>query len=93
MAFSPNYSRIDGALAAACEETPQDEKSLTVFVHTKTPPDVSQSSLLSEYGVRQPTRPTRIFTAELSPVQIAALSHQEWITQIRLSQRLKMTDE
>ncbi|MSR57212.1 MAG: hypothetical protein EXS05_06035 [Planctomycetaceae bacterium] len=85
-----DYSRIDGPLALACEETHASERSLTVFVHTVEPPTDEQAKHLSVLGVSVPTRASRIFTATLSPSQIAALSNEPWVKRLKLSQRLKM---
>jgi len=90
MAANVDYSRIDGALALACEETPEDERSLTVFVHTKSPPDREQVEKLNSAGVNVSSSERKIFTATLSPSQVAALSHEPWVRQLKLSQRLKM---
>jgi hypothetical protein len=91
MPVNVDYSRIDGALALACEETPEDERSLTVFVHTKSPPDREQVEKLSSAGVNVPSGERKIFTATLSPAEVAVLSHEPWIRNLKLSQRLRMT--
>lgn len=91
MSVKVDYSRIDGALALACDETPEDERSLTVFVHTNSPPDPEQVRKLTSAGVNVPSGERKIFTATLSPAQVAALSHESWVRSLKLSQRRKMT--
>jgi hypothetical protein len=59
-------------------------------VHTIDAPTDEQAKKLSELGVRVPAGPRRIFTATLSPDQVAALSHEAWVKYVKLSQRLKM---
>lgn len=84
-----NYSRIDGALLRALEETPLTERLLSVFVQTQQPPVGEQLRRLEDLGIAISTRPTRIFTATLSPDEVGALSQEDWIKSIKLSQRLK----
>ena len=67
MSVKVDYSRIDGALALACDETPEDERSLTVFVRTNSPPDPEQVRKLTTAGVNVPSGERKIFTATLSP--------------------------
>jgi hypothetical protein len=93
MSVNLDYSRIDGPLALACDETQADERSLTVFVHTVASPNDEQARKLAEAGVTGPARGRRIFTATLSPAQIAALSHEPWVKHLKLSQRLKMAEQ
>jgi hypothetical protein len=93
MDLNLDYSRIDGRLALACDETQADERSLSVFVHTLAPPDPEQAKKLSAAGVAAPAASRRIFTATLSPSQVAALSHEPWIKHVKLSQRLKLAAE
>ena len=89
----PDYTRIDGALLRACEETPTADRLLTIFVHTLQPPTEDQAKQLSALGVSLPTRPKRIFTATLSPVEVIKLSHESWIKSLKLSQHLKALPE
>jgi hypothetical protein len=89
MTVDLDFSRIDGRLALACDETQADERSLTVFVHTVAPPNDEQSRKLADAGVAA-TGGRKIFTATLSPSQVAALSHEPWVKHLKLSQRLKM---
>ena len=89
----PDYSRIDGALLLACEDTPAADRLLTVFVHAIEPPSAAQAQQLSALGISLPDRPRRIFTATLSPEDVAQLSHKKWIKSLKLSQRLKALPE
>lgn len=89
MPETPDYSRLDGPLIQACEETPEDQRSLTVFVHTQVPPTGEQVKVLSDNGVSTPDSDSRIFTATISPAQVARLSKQEWVKRLKLSQTLK----
>jgi hypothetical protein len=93
MSSTPNYSRLDAALAQACDETPADDRALTVFIHTLEPPTAEQSQRLANLGVNLPASPRRILTATLSPVQVAALSNEPWVKYLKLSQRLKMAEK
>lgn len=93
MDLNLDYSRIDGPLALACDETQPDERSLTVFVHTFAPPDQQQAKKLTATGVAVPAAGRRIFTATLSPSQVAALSQEPWVKHVKLSQRLKLAAE
>ena len=86
----PDYSRIDGALLLACEDTPAADRLLTVFVHALEPPTAAQAEQLSALGISMPDRPRRIFTATLSPEEVAQLSHEKWIKSLKLSRRLKV---
>lgn len=90
MSVNVDYSRIDGPLAQACHDVRADERSLNVFVHTFAPPDDAQSRKLGEAGIAVTTPTRKIFTATLSPSQVAALSREPWVKQLRLSQPLKM---
>jgi hypothetical protein len=92
MCVNLDYSRIDGPLAQACDETQADERSLTVFVHMAAPPNDEQARKLADAGVASSARGRRIFTATLSPSQVAALSHEPWVKHLKLSRRLKMAE-
>ena len=89
----PDYTRVDGALLQACEETPAADRLLTIFVQTLQPPTEDQAKQLSALGVSLPARPKRIFTATLSPSEVIQLSHEDWIKSLKLSQRLKALPE
>jgi hypothetical protein len=90
---TPDYTRIDEALVLACDETPADERSLTVFIHTCDPPTEDQARRLIQFGMSLPAAGRRILTATLSPADVAALSNEPWIKRLKLSQRLKPADE
>lgn len=89
----PDYTRINGALLQACEETPATDRLLTIFVHTLQPPTEDQVKQLTALGVCLPRRPRRIFTATLSPSEVTQLSNEGWIKSLKLSQRLKALPE
>jgi hypothetical protein len=61
-----------------------------VFVHTLQAPTYEEAQKLRKFGVNVSAALRRIFTATLSPDQVAELSHQSGVKAIKLSQRLKV---
>lgn len=93
MTIEPDYSKLDGPLIEACESTPADQRSLSVFVHACAPVTADQAETLTRLGICVPGASKRILTATLSPRLVEQLSHEPWIQRLKLSHTLKMLDE
>lgn len=87
----PDYGKIDAMLAAALEEEADPARRvLSVFIHTTAPLSDEEVDYLASLGVRSPSRYRRIYTATLSPAEVADLSAQPWVAYVRLSQRRRL---
>jgi hypothetical protein len=85
-----NYRKMDAALITAVDEAEDREAcSLEVFVHLDHIPDEEEKRILSGLGIRPEAAGRTIITASLSADDVAELTDQPWIRQIRLSQRLR----
>lgn len=88
-----DYRKTDAALAIALtEDRAPDERSLEVFVHLARRPNEDEAPLLRRLGLTLPERGS-VVTARLSPRDVAELSQQPWVQQIKLAQRLRPTGE
>jgi len=72
----------------------QDPEAPTfvVFIHTKTTPSVSASTILHNLGVNDANSGKDLFTATLSANAISQLSEQPWVQYLRLSQKLRLVN-
>jgi hypothetical protein len=86
-----DHAKLDAPLAAALAAAPEpDARSLSVLVHVD--PAAADHERLARMGVRGGGQRTAIRTATLSPAQIAELSDQPWVRQVRLSTPLRLQD-
>jgi hypothetical protein len=85
-----NFQKLDAALAAALSERrPAEQAELPVSVRTQAPPDAAQQKELEELGVYGASGKGRVFSAQLSPRAVAALSEKPWVRLLSLAQTLK----
>jgi hypothetical protein len=90
-----NYQKLDAALSAAMSsaamsvEALSDEPRFSVSVRTLAPPDLEQQRELASLGVYDVSSRGRVFSAQLSPSDVSALSHKPWIRLLSLAQELK----
>ena len=93
-----DWSKVDAALAGALSATPDHgwrrfedatgaERRLPVFVHVDA--DAADAVLLAELQVAGPPG-GGVRTATLSPADVARLTDQPWVTQVRLSGPLRL---
>ena len=89
-----DYQKVDTGLAGALDEAGDpDAESLTVFIHTARVPDEQAIRVLKGYGVSGATGNGQIFTATLSPRDVAKLSEQPWVQSIKLSRSLQLKNK
>lgn len=87
----PDYRKLDAALASAMDELPDPgAPDLAVFVHLAQRPTRGDQDRLSHLGLPRAPRRRTILTATLSPRQVASLSRDDLVRQLRLSQRLDL---
>ena len=87
-----NYEKIDAALAGALEEASEARaRSLTVFIHVD--PAAADREVLARLGVSGGSGEGGVLTSDLSPQDVAELSRQDWVHQLRLSGRLRLLQE
>jgi hypothetical protein len=84
-----NYRKLDAALAGALARALEAGRPLNVFVHV----DPDSADALGELGVDLGNVQEGIATATLPAEQIASLSEQPWVRQIRLSSPLRLLDD
>jgi hypothetical protein len=82
-----DYQKLDSALAAALEESPQ-ETHLSIFIQLDGPPSALTLDNLHRIGVSGNSSLT-IFTARLHPQAIAVLSDQPFVRFLKLAQPLR----
>lgn len=88
-----NYQKLDTALAMALNEVQDpEERSLSVFIHTKPVADGGETAFLRNLGVSGVTDGKDVFTATLSPEAISQLSEQPWVQYLKLSQKLRLVN-
>lgn len=86
-----DFRKLDAALAAAVSEAADPAApGYSVFVHLAHDPSDDERGWLRQVGVPSTVARRRIFTATLSPVQVAELSRHSMVRQLRLSQRLDL---
>lgn len=86
-----DYGKLDASLASAMHDAPHARSPyLSVFVHLDHAPDPAEREVLSNLGLPDASSRRRIITANLSPEQVAQLSQQSLVRQLRLSQRLDL---
>lgn len=85
-----NYRKLDAALAGVLDRALAAGKPLPVFVHVDA--DAAADALLA-LGVGPDAVHAGIATATLPAEQIAALSEQPFVRQIRLSSALRLRDD
>ena len=83
-----DWAKVDAPLAAALAGADDDEP-LAVFVHLDRAR--ADAATLDRLGLARPSGD--VGTASLRPVQIAALTDQPWVRQVRLSGRLRLLGE
>jgi hypothetical protein len=82
--------KLSPQLNLALEEQPNaDECNLVVFVHAAKALAAKERESLRQLGIASPSADAKVFTATLSPKQVALLSSQKWVQAIRLSQTLR----
>ena len=85
-----DFRKIDAPLAAALEDAGStDERVLDVFVHTKPLSGSEPLELLHRLNTHGRPDQRQVFTAALSPSEIAQLSDQPWVDYLRLSRPLR----
>ena len=89
-----NYAKLDAALATALSKAKDlKARGLVVFIHTVDVPGTTEAAWLEKLGVTNSDGSGKqIFTATLSAEEIADLSDQPWVQQIRLSQKLRLLE-
>ncbi|WP_414575795.1 hypothetical protein [Anabaena sp. CCY 9402-a] len=86
-----NYQKLDASLVLALDEVLDPELvSLVVFIYTETNLNSTATAMLENLGVSGISSEQDLFTATLSPDQIAQLSDQPWVRLIRRSQKLHL---
>jgi hypothetical protein len=80
-----DYSKVEPALAVELERSPSD-RSLSVFIQTKSPLLGEQVAELRSFGVAS-VQGDRIVTAFVSPDAVAKLSDLPWVEQISLAKK------
>jgi hypothetical protein len=86
-----NYQKLDANLVLALDEVSDTELvSLVVFIYTETNLNSTATAVLENLGVSGVSREQDLFTATLSPDQIAQLSDLPWVRLIRRSQKLHL---
>jgi len=89
-----DYQKVDGQLATEYDsETGGDSKSLPVFVRTKTPLPQEAIHELERLRVSNPDPASAVFTMDLTPKEVAALSDRPWVLSIRSSRKLRPISE
>ena len=88
-----NYEKVDAALAGALQEASGGRaRSLTVFIHVD--PAAADRGMLARLGVSGGSSGEGgVLTSDLSPQDVAELSRQDWVHQLRLSGRLRLLQE
>ena len=80
-----DWGKVDAALASALAGA-DDEDELPVFVHLDaTRADAATLDRLGLEGA--------VSTASLRPAEVAALTHEACVRQIRLARRLRLLDD
>lgn len=89
-----NYTKLDAALATALSKVKDSEaRSFVVFIHTVSIPGTAEATCLEKLGISNSNMSGKqIFTATLSAQEIAELSDQPWVGQIKLSQKLRLLE-
>lgn len=88
-----DYTKLDAGLALALDADPGSTgRDLEVFIHLTAPPDATARDCLVSMGVGDTGSGRTILTAMLSARDVAALSDQPWVRQIRLARPLRPLD-
>ncbi|UKO96203.1 hypothetical protein [Nostoc sp. UHCC 0870] len=86
-----NYQKLDASLVLALDEVLDPNLvSLVVFIYTENNLDSTATAVLENLGVSDVRSEKDVFTATLSPDQIAQLSDLPWVRLIRRSQKLHL---
>lgn len=86
-----DFAKLDAALASAMTDLADSGAAdLSVFVHLARAPSAGDEDRLRHLGVPRPPRRGTIVSATLSVRQVARLSHEDLVSQLRLSQRLDL---
>jgi hypothetical protein len=72
------------------DKSKRDQPAFEVFVHLAPNCGPQARAKLADLGIRGVTRGRSVFTARLSAGAIAELSDQPWVSQLRLSQKLRL---
>jgi hypothetical protein len=85
-----NYEKLGASLSQALsEQTLSEESRLTVSVRTVQPPTIEQQEEMKSFGIQGISSKGQIFSAQLSPGDVARLSERPWIRLLSLAQPLK----
>jgi len=79
-----DLEKLDGPLAAALASDEQPPK-LPVFCRTMPSLDANARSLLKRYAISIGEDSMTVFSADLSPQQIATLSDEPWVVSLHLA--------
>jgi hypothetical protein len=86
-----DHRKLDAKLAAVLsDESERGQPAFEVFVHLDAKCGAEEIAKLAALGVRGVTRGRSVLTARLSRDAIAELSDQPWVSQLRLSQKLRL---
>ena len=88
-----NQSKIDAALAAALERAGPDQSNFPVFIQLHGDGTQGDEPMLARVGAGGAGQSGPVRTAVLSGQQVAELSEQPWVRQLRLSRPLRLLDE
>jgi hypothetical protein len=88
-----NYAKVDAALAGALESTSDYEaRTLPVFIHVDA--SAADRQILADLGVTGADAGQETVAATaLSPQNVAQLSQQSWVRQLRLSRSLHLLED
>jgi hypothetical protein len=90
-ALPTDHRKIDAKLASALRRRSQDDATpIDVFVHLTPGCGPQAAAKLNALGVRGVGSGRSVFTARLSADEIAELSDQPYVRQLRLAQTLKL---
>ena len=86
-----NYRKIDASLASALRNTEgqEEEAAFSVFVRTNENAGSEAAATLGNLGVRNPGSGPKVYSAELSPRDVAELSDKSWVKSLSLSRMLR----
>jgi len=90
-----DYNKLDADLIARLAEAPagEDEKPLSVFIHTTKAPGPDEEAFLKNLGHKGDIAGQELFTASLLPRAIDKLSSQPWVRYLKLSRQRQPLDD
>ena len=90
-----DYNKLDADLIARLAEAPagEDEKPLSVFIHTTKAPGPDEEAFLKNLGHKGDIAGQELFTASLLPRAIDKLSSQPWVRYLKLSRQRRPLDD